>query len=136
MQHTVYLAGPITGLTYKQATAWRDRVTSELAPGILTISPLRGIGPPDVVFDACPVGTVGRDLYDIRRCDLVLANLSKAAKVSKGTLVEIGYALALHKPVIVAINGFHDHPFVVEPALYVVDELEKAIMLAKVVLMP
>ena len=41
--HTVYLAGPITGLTYDGATDWRHAVAADLnSVGIKGLSPMRG----------------------------------------------------------------------------------------------
>ena len=37
----IYLAGPIVGCTYKQATNWREAVGDGFLPGIVGISPMR-----------------------------------------------------------------------------------------------
>jgi hypothetical protein len=43
MKHYVYLAGPITGLTYEGATEWRNVAAEKLdSDKIETLSPLRG----------------------------------------------------------------------------------------------
>lgn len=42
MDNLVYLAGPITGLTYNGCTEWREVVREKVSPYINTISPMRG----------------------------------------------------------------------------------------------
>lgn len=142
MEYLVYLAGPITGLSYKEAKGWRDYVTERLAfktrgrfstaISIETISPLRGKDSLDIDI---PIGAwamsdvTRRDFFDIRRSDLVLVNFLDAEKVSQGSLVEIGYAVALNKPLVVVMDmkNIHNHPFVVESALVITGDLDKAI---------
>ena len=41
MSKHIYLAGPIAGCTYAEATDWRDSVTAAFDPGIKGISPMR-----------------------------------------------------------------------------------------------
>jgi len=53
MQPRVYLAGPITGLTYNGATTWREDARSYLAAkGITAYSPMR----PAINDIRCTVG--------------------------------------------------------------------------------
>lgn len=44
MRYLLYLAGPITGLTYAECTDWRDWVRAQLPPDIVGLSPMRGRG--------------------------------------------------------------------------------------------
>lgn len=125
MKH-VYLAGPIVGLTYEDAMGWRVRAAVELeTAGIRSFNPLRGKKKWDGVdhltnyhdggHGLTPEQLVNRDLYDIRRSDVVLVNLLNLLNVPPtpiGTLIEIGYAHGLGKPLVVACpDSFALHPF-------------------------
>lgn len=81
-----------------------------------------------------PKTTVGRDLWDVTQCDAVLVNLSMATEVSIGSMVELGYARAHGKFIVVVLpsdpeSDPHDHPFVTETATAVVRHLADGIRL-------
>lgn len=137
----VYLAGPISGLTYREARfGWRQEVASRLDPGITVLSPMRHEGHlsevqgalkkdyPDHFFSKSKV-IFQKDVLDIKRADVVLVNFLGVTDVSKGSLVEIGMAYAWDKFIIVLIDegGIYDHPFVTEPASAVLHNLDDAI---------
>lgn len=146
----VYLAGPIRGLAYVYAVSWREYVADQLWPEITGYSPMRGkeslsdsqnmdereLVTDDPVFT--PKDIVHRDFHDVRTCDLLFVNLLDAKQVSIGTVSEIAAAYTLQKPIILVMEegGIHDHPFVTEPSLYWVGNLDKAIALTKMVLLP
>ena len=121
----VYLAGPISGLSFGVANYWRTVVTSLLAPGIGTINPLRGkerlsdmetitSGEVDGFPDCSDNAIVTRDRFDLQRADAVLFNLLLETPRYTGTLVEYGWADAWRKPIITVaqIPGPWDHPFI------------------------
>jgi len=134
---TIYLAGPITGLTFQQAShGWRQDVEAWLFKrGLLDkvqlLSPLRGkeyLADQGVLAKqylnlhplSSPQGIVRRDYNDVITCDAVLANFFGATKVSLGTAWEMGVAYAHQKPVVAIIeeNSCHDHPFITQTASY------------------
>lgn len=141
---TVYLAGPITGLTYEGCTDWRDRVTAKLAVlGIKGLSPMRAkaylraigeIGPtdddyPQGVFSA-QRGVVTRDYYDCTTCDILLVNLLGAKAVSIGTMMEIAWAWMKRTPVVLVMEpkgNVHEHMFVREMAGFRVETIDEAV---------
>lgn len=146
---TVYLAGPITGKSYGQATGWRNYVTQRLEnegkDHIRCLDPMRIKdhladlnvidGPIDhPIFDRSAV--VGRDLWDVQRSKVVLFNLLGATEVSIGTMVELGAAsvsgalkiVVMEKPTVGYTPGNpHFHDFVKELADFWVEDLETAI---------
>lgn len=158
---TVYLAGPITGLTYEGATDWREYAKKKLTQyNILGVSPMRGkeflrnlssmpSGNQAKAGDrhglSLPHGFVARDRLDVRRADAVLMNLLGAERVSIGTMVEIGWADAFLKPVVLVIEkeglgswiggkppvykevNIHEHGFVRELTQYHNEDLDTAI---------
>lgn len=137
----VYLAGPITGLSYAGAVDWRLRAMDIFRDhGITAYSPMRAktalegmepLGSWDYPEDGPLSGKAmyNRDLYDVRRADVVLANLLGATRVSVGTMYEMGYAKALRVPVIVAMepDNPHKHIFVINGADLIFQSLEDSI---------
>lgn len=145
---TLYLAGPITGLTFADAAAWRRRVANQL-PGWRCLSPLRGkehldtgVPLPDS-FDG-GAAAVEQDLADILRADAMLVNFGGACdRASIGTAAEIGFACRQQgeskipltpRPYILVVlgdNNVHDHVFVHYMADQIVTNLGDAIQVLK-----
>lgn len=167
----VYLAGPIAGLTYADATyGWRSKVISALhdyhscsapndgtlhcmmAVNIHCYSPMRGKvflkNTPDRIlgkqgYEAHPMssqqGIIGRDREDVFKADLIFMNVQGAKAVSIGTTIEMGWADAYRKPVVLVTDkegNPHDHMFFKGLATYVCYDLEQAIECAKSLLIP
>lgn len=133
MSKIVYLSGPITGLTYKEARfGWRKTFIKWLDDGITVLSPMRHEGhlaemkklpiEPDNLpthLFSHPKMIVTKDFMDIDACDIMVVNLLEAKKVSQGTLIEYGYARKAGKTIItvanvvdeVSIDKMHNSPF-------------------------
>lgn len=122
---SVYLAGPISGLSYDGAQDWRAAAADRLkVAGIGSFSPLRGkeylraMGILEGSYDIHPLSTAqgitNRDRFDVCRADLILANLYGAERISIGTVIELGWADIARTPVVgVWEDGnVHDHPMV------------------------
>lgn len=156
---SIYLAGPITGLSYDDArNGWRKTFAERLgivAPHIECFSPMRAkeflSGHQALECDgasldkvsnvlARPLGILARDSNDVRERDLIVACfLGATEKASIGTAWEIGYAKALGKPVLVVMEpqgNVHDHVFITHSAGWRTDDLEEAVMIAATVLTP
>lgn len=139
----VYLAGPIKGQTYEEAVAWRDWATDRLedAPDIKVLSPMRGKECMrgqiiNSTYPQSPGAVMARDHFDIARCDLVLVNFLGVDEVSIGTVMEIAWALAFHKPIVLVIEegNVHNHPMIRACCPFCCESLLAGIMLAKEVL--
>lgn len=147
----VYLAGPITGLTFGESQdGWRtDIALAFLQCGVKALTPLRGkdylrhVGTLEKQYLhlsplSSPHGIVRRDFNDVKNCDLVFANFLDAPgeRASIGTAWEFGVAYALQKAIIAVVKpgSIHDHPFIVQPATYTFDNLEEALDAALFVL--
>lgn len=144
MSKSVYLAGPIAGLTYEEATVWRT-VASAFLEGfdIVAYSPLRskeflddhhiiGISRYSHVL-AADAGIVARDRMDVMTCDLVLVNLLGITYCSVGTPVEYGWADAYRKPIITIMEpkgSPYDHPFIRQLTGFRVETLEEGLEIA------
>lgn len=147
MSKTVYLAGPITGKSYEEATRWRTELEVGLAPGIRAASPLRGkeylAGETDLAHTyPVPLSTesaiVGRDFFDVSKCDLVCMNLLDAEVISIGSVVEVGWADALRTPVLLMMEDGnpHDHPFIRRAAAWRVTCIQDALTVINSTLAP
>lgn len=148
----VYLAGPIGGLTWEQATEWRNDVSKQLRPhGIQCFSPLRGDNfvkdskgilpwqfPENHNGIAYVKAILGRDHNDVQNCDMMLVNLVHCTRVSIGTMVEFGWASAYKKPIVTVMNldNPHDHAFVTGLSALVTNDLQEAIRFTKYILLP
>lgn len=147
-EYLVYLAGPITGLSYTESTDWRSKITKKLPKHVKAVSPLRGkeyLKNEDNIKDSYErialssrKGITTRDRFDIMRCDLIFVNLLGATKVSIGTVMEIAWADILHKPIIVVMEeeNIHNHAMLCEVAGFIVTDLDQALDLAKAILSP
>lgn len=149
---TVYLAGPIAGLSYRGCTDWRHTAAADLHPhGIAALSPLRGkeylahlesISSDGKEYAhlgvlATPRGVMTRDRFDAMRCDVLLVNLLGAKKVSIGTVMEIAWADARRTPIVCAIEDTgnpHEHMMISEALGFRVTTLAEALHVVKAIL--
>lgn len=152
----VYLAGPITGLSYLDARyGWRKMFADRLHPSIQALSPMRQEGhlaeikvightPYDSHQLSSSKGIVGKDKLDVQRSDLVVFNFLGAKVVSRGSLIELGWADAYGKPIIIvlekadtaAFQNPHDYFFATELAQFRVDSIEEAAEMTNALLLP
>lgn len=150
---TVYLAGPITGLSFDGCNDWRQRAIEDLAKaGIRGLSPLRGkeylaklttpiSGTGEEYAHMSVLSTapavVTRDRWDATRCDVLFANLLGAKAVSIGTVMEIAWADLRRTPIVCAIepNGNpHLHMMLTQAIDFRVPTLEEALHVIKAML--
>ena len=148
-QLSVYLAGPIRGLTYNDSLDWRSKVSGELySAGIVPFSPMRH---KEFLKDkkslpysdesnvlSSTKGIMTRDRLDVMRCDLVFANFLGADKVSIGTIIELGWADAFRKPVVIVMeeDNIHRHAMIDQIPGFIVTTLDDGIDIVKRVLLP
>lgn len=143
--HYVYLAGVISGMTYREATAWRDEVQEMFLDHVIGLSPLRtkGFFDQDHVNEdsyehlfATEQAITARDRFDCCRADMILMNLLGAPKVSIGSMIELGWADANRIPIVVVMDEqkMHDHPMVRDIASWVVHDLPTAVTIINGVL--
>jgi len=138
----LFLAGPLTGISYGDALDWRKYVESKLPADVIAFSALRGKGHitgervlknayPEHLLST-PQGTITRDRYDVSRCDALFVNFLKTDQVSIGTIMEMAWADARRTPIILAMeNGnIHDHAFVRQVAGFITGDLDEAIQTA------
>lgn len=139
---SVYLAGPLTGVSYEHAVQWRRDVQTRLEGQARCWSPLAGqYFPGDVpnVDDTDPLGTArgvtARDRYYVQQSHIVLANMLGAQRVSLGTAIEMAWADAYRIPVVLAMEiegNVNDHGMLRELASFRVDSLDEAIRILEV----
>jgi hypothetical protein len=144
MKNLVYLAGPITGLTFGEATDWRDEVRRKLPRHIKTLSPMRGKqyleqrssfdGKIMDSYAEYPLssarGINTRDHWDCTRATAVFVNLLGAKTVSIGTVMEIAWAYTNGVPCIMVIEdtgNIHEHSMIRESVGFRVNSLDMGI---------
>lgn len=146
----VYLAGPITGLTFDESEDWRREMQAAFSEiGVAAVSPLRGknylkdvgkiSGGQDYPHPmSTDKGVINRDAHDVRTSDLVIANVLGAEVASPGTCVEIGIALEAKVPTIVVMEADgsnpHDRHMIRGAVGWVVHDLDDAFKIAATVL--
>lgn len=151
---TVYLAGPITGLTYEEARdGWRKEFASLMPEHVLCNSPMRGkeflakrgilAADPDTYTDnpmATASGIVTRDFFDVRTSDVMVACFLEANGIaSLGTAVEFGMAYVVDTPIVMIADAdcMHaKHVFLGEIAGYHVATLEEGARIVAHLLTP
>ncbi|MCI0557562.1 MAG: nucleoside 2-deoxyribosyltransferase domain-containing protein [Nitrososphaera sp.] len=156
---TVYLAGPISGLTYGAATDWRQAVTAHLSEaGIKCLSPLRAevhLRNHEGLLNDCqtveenlkagcqvlamstPRGVVARDRFDCTRCSVIFLNLLGAKKVSIGSMIEVGWANANDIPIVLIMEdegNCHEHAFVRESCAFRTPHVSEGVQIVKAIL--
>jgi hypothetical protein len=152
MTPTVYLCGPITGLSYNDCTDWREGAVKDLAEhGIRGLSPMRGkdylrhletiSGTGEEYAHlgvlSTPRAVLTRDRWDSTRCSMLLANLLGAKAVSIGSVMEIAWADLARIPIICAIEETgnpHEHMMLKEAIGFRVPTLAEALHVAKAAL--
>jgi len=146
----LYCAGPITGISYGKSTNWRKHVAAKLPDYITAVSPMRGksyLEAEKNIADSyekhvlsSQKGITCRDRMDVMRCDMLLVNFLYLAtnKISIGSVMEIAWADAFRKPIVVAMkkDNLHNHAMIREVSGFIVPNLDKAIQVAIAVLSP
>jgi len=152
MSRKIYLAGPVTGISYQEAYAWRHLVSVKIEiynqrkstiHHLETINPIFGqeslVGENNIkaFYDNDPLATqqalLQRSYFNVSRADVVLANVVNAKRLSVGTIMEIGWAYALRKPVILVMEDDlnpHNSPLITQSAFAIVSYLDDAVTVA------
>jgi len=138
----IYLAGPITDCNVAEAKDWRADISERLTHlGVVGVSPLRCeplvTGTYQATYDNRMFGTAaaisGKNWFDTNRADIVLVYLPKSARLKKGlsigTMFEVGWASALHKPIIVVTDDekIQNHPLMQRHVNWILPNFEEAL---------
>lgn len=139
---TAYLAGPITGCSYEECTAWRIDFI-ERCPSIECFSPMRGKlylnGEEDIAAEysdkvlSTARGIMTRDYFDCCRCDFLVLNLLGSKRVTIGSCMELAWAFMRQIPVIAIMEwegNIHEHPMINEAISYRVADIDAAAYVA------
>lgn len=120
MDYLIYLAGPITNLSWQEATEWRKYMIDKFMDAskngkyYISLSPLRGkeyLSSENDIKDQYTQHKMStqkvitrRDLNDVKRSDLIIVNLLNTSRISIGTILEIGAAAILNIPIILIME--------------------------------
>ena len=145
MKKYVYLGGPIAGHTSESAKWWREDLQNHFkSTNIRMISPLRcepeigegevydaeGIAAKDCICFGSDKAIHAKNMLDVKSCDLMIACMfaEQIKSISLGTMLEIGWASALGKPIILITDDdrLKKHPVVKESVNWIVPTLEDA----------
>lgn len=159
MKLFVYLAGPIAACTYGEATDWRLRVAEVIERRsdycIAAVSPMRmkewtarmeriegeyqEAAGEDYRITGAPMAIRTRDHFDVKNADLLFVYLPKhmnARRPSWGTAIEIGWASAYQKPIVLVTDdeGLAKHPLILGSVGWIVPTLGEGVEAALSVL--
>lgn len=135
----LYLAHPISGLSYEQILDYYTKVEMILVYYFEILCPMtaKGFLRNELKFRAegygNPVATnhaiFERDQWMVRSSDIVYVNFENAIEVSTGCVMELAWASAFGKHTVITLpkNNPHRHAFVLEAADIVFEEHDKAI---------
>ena len=135
----IYLAGPIAQCTQGEANTWREYLSEEFHHNIIGISPLRceplhgeTYGPGNDPRYNSPGAIAAKNWYDVETCDLILAYLPRELnerRPSYGTVIEIGWAIGLRKPIIVVTDDDYlsEHPLIKAKSNWIFDNFNDAL---------
>ena len=145
----VYLAGPISGLSFDGAQDWRTYASRKFPKEIRGISPLRckeSLRDKGIITNSYPDsplttdrGITARDRQDCTRADALLVNLLGAKFASPGTSIEFGWADAHRIPTVVVMEPSgnpYEHPMIRELTGFRVSTLDEGIEVIESLLMP
>jgi nucleoside 2-deoxyribosyltransferase len=142
---SIYLAGSMTHLTWREALTWRKEVESELSSRWKLINPVRAQVKPEQMDEVIvspfqgedkkldlwvtATGMTAQDEFYIDQSDWILCYLLNAKKVSIGTVWELGYGWGTGKKILTVLEpkSIHDHPFVRRRSHVFTPSLEEAI---------
>lgn len=142
----VYLAGPISGLTYSECTVWRNQMIEQLGNfGIEGISPMRGKPQwsgkltDDLKLNYRSREIVQWDRTDVSRADAMFVNFFYSTRTSIGTMFEFAWAREFGIPTVVLfsphpLDPHTEHPFVEEHTDFIVDSQAEAVAVIRRIL--
>lgn len=143
MKPSIYLAGPMSGLSWRESLEWRWLVEDKLHSQWRIINPVRQQrgqdldvpievqqqGQNDLLLQHTATGVTAQDEFYIDQSDWLLCYFLNAPKVSIGTVWEMGYAWGTGKKILTVLEkgSQHDHPFVRRRSHIFTPNLDEAI---------
>ncbi|HKM20132.1 MAG TPA: nucleoside 2-deoxyribosyltransferase [Candidatus Dojkabacteria bacterium] len=115
----VYFAHPISGVSLEVVQQYYDDIRKMFGKICFVQTPMDVVARTDLserkesFKDPAMVNDVitNRDYKFVEGCNVIFANLSKCTRVSIGTVMEIAWAYAHHKYIIIVMDkeGLHEH---------------------------
>ena len=97
---TVYLGGAFAEFTPEQVEAKQREVESLLGAGFTCLKPMHQGAYPAELGDLTTVTLTHRDRLQIEQSRLLILDFLGAKKVSAGSMIEIGWATQMGKPIV------------------------------------
>ncbi len=139
MTKSIYLAGPINGLTYQECSEWREKLQAEFEQaGFMVNNPMRnktflsGEKKMSRVGYRAPTATPHdifyRDKFDVMHSDILFVNFIGSKEASIGTAFELAWAHLLGKYVVTVMekDNTHTHGFVLEASSVIFETVSEA----------
>lgn len=135
----IYLAGAISGKSYKDALDFFESTKQKLSPKYIVLSPM--VAKTELINQEYlnshgylhPTSTnhaiFERDKWCIQQADIVFVNLFNAERPSLGCMFELAWASLLGKHTVVVLDEYdiHKHAFVLEAGDTIFEKEEDAI---------
>lgn len=127
----LYLAGPITGISYKEVMEKRNNLKKDLEPEYFVVDPMRGKESlaEDLSLSSNYSGLhmdpllgghsiFRRDYTDLLSCDVVLGDFRGSKKISIGSVMELAWAYqkGIYVITVMEPGNMHEYAFMDEVA--------------------
>jgi len=147
MSLKIYLAHPISGLTYDEVIGYYKKISRKLKKiGYEVFHPMTGKSAmrTDIKERFQPIDNkseiatnhaiISRDTWMVRMCDILYLDLTGTQTISIGCVMELfgAYVLGKYTVVVMEKDNVHRHAFVVEAAGVIFEESKKALDYLKV----
>lgn len=143
MTHSIYLSGPVSEVPPNIVQEWRANFEKEIqvpnGPRIECINPMRfAKSTPMSIGD--PTYITSRDRFDVQRANLLVVNFLYEHQdqdiISIGSVIEMAWADAWRKPIIMAVpvdwkSRLSSHPFITDIVTTIVHTEEELIYQAR-----
>ena len=128
----IYLSGAMSGLSFEEQSKWRKQVMNAIkfedhdyVKSVSFFDPTQYYGFEEK-YQKSEREIMEYELYNLRKSDLVIVNLSHQNSI--GTAMELAIAKELHIPVIAfGVNGQDLHPWLLETCTRVCDNLREVV---------
>ena len=111
MNPSVYLGGAFAQFTPEQVVARQTEVEALLHPSISVHKPRHQGGYSPTLGSALEATLTTRDLLMVRSADVLILDCLGATSISRGSVLEMGWASALQKPFVIIAEEGNPHSF-------------------------
>jgi len=111
MNQTVYLGGAFAQFSPEQVEARQHEVEALLHTSIKVLKPRHQGGYSPSLGAALEATLTTRDLLMVRAANVLILDCLNATSISRGSVIEMGWASALQKPFVIIAEEGNPHSF-------------------------